>query len=145
MEERGVNIPQETVAASEAKKRQRRTLRQMPIYRDMANLKYMVACLYELVPRKMTRYVDSILLTASEAKKCVGLAHATRDASARMDYLDMTRIFVEDLQDDMRILLRMGVIGKDMESKVRQLARGIVAQAIALRDYTNGQGAKSEA
>ena len=140
MEEKGVRIPPETIAASEAKKRQHRTLRQMPIYRDMANLKYMVICLYEQVPRKMTRYVDGILLTASEAKKCVGLAHATHDAVMRMEYLDMARVFAEDIQDDMRILLRMGYIGKETESKVRQQARGIVAQAIALRDYTNGQG-----
>ena len=36
----GVVISQETIASSEKKKRAHRTLRQMPIYRDIANLKY---------------------------------------------------------------------------------------------------------
>ena len=69
MSTNGVVIPQATIQDSEQKKRQHRTLRQMPIYRDIANLKYFVVCLYERVPRKFTRYIDSILLTASEAKK----------------------------------------------------------------------------
>lgn len=112
----------------------------MPIYRDIANLKYFVVCLYERVPRKFTRYIDSILLTVSEAKKCVGLAHATRDSAMRIEYLDMVHIFVEDVQDDIKILHKMNHISKDTENKIRQLTRGIVAQAIALRDYTSGQG-----
>jgi hypothetical protein len=65
----GVVISQETIASSEQKKRAHRTLRQMPIYRDMANLKYFVVCLYDKVPRKYTRYIDGILMTVSEAKK----------------------------------------------------------------------------
>ena len=136
----GVVIPPETVASSEQKKRAHRTLRQMPIYRDIANLKYFVVCLYDKVPRKYTRYIDSILMTVSEAKKCVGLAHATRVPSTRVEYLDMVHIFIEDVQDDIKILYRLNHISKDTENKIRQQARGIVAQAIALRDYTNGQG-----
>ncbi len=140
MSTNGVVIPQATIQDSEQKKRQHRTLRQMPIYRDIANLKYFVVCLYERVPRKFTRYIDSILLTVSEAKKCVGLAHATRDSAMRIEYLDMVHIFVEDVQDDIKILHKMNHISKDTENKIRQLTRGIVAQAIALRDYTSGQG-----
>jgi len=140
MSTNGVVIPQKTIQDSEQKKRQHRTLRQMPIYRDIANLKYFVVCLYERVPRKFTRYIDSILLTVSEAKKCVGLAHATRDSAMRIEYLDMVHIFVEDVQDDIKILHKMNHISKDTENKIRQLTRGIVAQAIALRDYTSGQG-----
>ena len=140
MSTNGVVIPQATIQDSEQKKRQHRTLRQMPIYRDIANLKYFVVCLYERVPRKFTRYIDSILLTVSEAKKCVGLAHATRDSAMRIEYLDMVHIFVEDVQDGIKILHKMNHISKDTENKIRQLTRGIVAQAIALRDYTSGQG-----
>ena len=140
MSTNGVVIPQATIQSSEQKKRAHRTLRQMPIYRDIANLKYFVVGLYDKVPRRFTRYIDSIWLTVSEAKKCVGLAHATRDSAMRIEYLDMVHIFAEDIQDDIKILHKMNHISKDTENKIRQLTRGIVAQAIALRDYTSGQG-----
>ena len=91
MEEEGVTIPQETIADSETKRRAHRTLRQMPIYRDMANLKYLIVSLYNHVPRKLTRYIDGIVLTVSEAKKCVGLSHATHDSRTRIEYLDIYR------------------------------------------------------
>ena len=60
-ENTGVAVPQEIVADSTAKKRAKRTLRQLPIYRDASNLKYMVVCLYDIVPRKLTKYIDAML------------------------------------------------------------------------------------
>ena len=138
----GVEIPQETVAQSAEKKRQHRTLRQLPVYRDMANLKYMVVRLYERTPRKLTKYLDTTLSTVCEAKKCVGLGEATRNPNERADYLSMARIFIEDVQDDLTILARLNVIDKKTEKQVKQLARGIVAQCVAWRDYENSQGTK---
>jgi len=140
MEQKGVIIPQEIVEASNSKKRNHRTLRQMSIYRDAIELKYNIVNLYDLVPRKLTKFIDSILLTVSEAKKCIGLSHSVYDPSQRVEYLNMVRIFVEDVQDDIHILFRKGLIGKPVEDKIKKVARGIVAQAIALRDYNNGQG-----
>jgi hypothetical protein len=139
-----VVIPKETVEQSEEKKRRHRTLRQMPIYRDMANLKYLVVMLYQRVPKKLTRYIDSILLTVCESKKCVGMAHVTRNAAERMAYLDMARVMVEDVQDDITIVKRMNLIDKDTEAVMKRLAKSVVAQAIALRDSTYGQDVHKE-
>ena len=98
----GVFIPQEAIDGSNAKKKAKRSLRQLPIYRDMSNLKYMVVCLYDSLPRKMTKYIDTMLSTVCEAKKCVGLAESSRDREERMQYLRLARVFVEDIHDDAR-------------------------------------------
>lgn len=136
----GVVIPQEAVADSNAKKKAHRTLRQLPIYRDMANLKYMVVSLYDRVPRRLTKYIDTMLATVSEAKKCVGLAEATKSMDDRAQYLTLARVFVEDIQDDVIILFKKNVISKSLENQMKGQVRAIVAQCVAWRDYTNGQG-----
>ena len=136
----GVVVPPEIVEQSKAKKRAHRTLRQLPLYRDMANLKYMTVRLYERTPKKLTKYLDSMLSTVCEAKKCVGLGESTRDPQARMEYLSMARIFIEDVQDDLTILARLNYVDNQTEKAMKKLAKGIVAQCVAWRDYTNGQG-----
>ena len=134
-------IPQETVLDSNAKKKKHRTLRQLPLYRDMANLKYMVVCLYDTVPRKLTKYIDTMLATVGEAKKCVGLAESTRNPDERSQYLTLARVFVEDIQDDATILSKKNIISKNMEKQMKGQVRSVVAQCVAWRDYTNGRGA----
>ena len=141
-ENKGVVIPQETIEDSRAKKKAKRTLRQLPIYRDASNLKYMVVRLYDEVPRKMTKYIDAMTNTVGEAKKCIGLAEASHDPEERQHYLSIARVFVEDIQDDATILVRLKVIGKETEKQIKAQARSVVSQCIAWRDYTNGQGAK---
>ena len=138
--ENGVTVPQDIVESSEQKKRRHRTLRQLPLYRDMANLKYLTARLYEATPRKMTKFLDVMLGTVAEAKKCVGLGEASRIPEERAQYLSMARIFIEDVQDDVTILRQMNHIGKQTEKRMKSLTKSIVAQCIAWRDYTNAQG-----
>lgn len=108
----------------------------------MSNLKYMTVCLYDIVPRKLTKYIDTIILTVCEAKKCVGLAESTRNPEERSQYLTMARVFAEDIQDDVTILSKRNVIGKNAEKQMKAQVRSIVAQCVAWRDYTNDQGAK---
>ena len=138
----GVFIPQEAIDGSNAKKKAKRSLRQLPIYRDMSNLKYMVVCLYDSLPRKMTKYIDTMLSTVCEAKKCVGLAESSRDREERMQYLRLARVFVEDIHDDATILLRKKLIVKKTEQQMKAQAKSIVAQCVAWRDYTNDEGTK---
>ena len=83
-----------------------------------------------------------MLLTVSEAKKCVGLAESSRDPDERANYLRMARVFVEDLQDDATILSRKNLISKEKEKQMKAQARSVVAQCVAWRDYTNEQGVK---
>lgn len=138
----GVVIPQSVVESSREKKKARRTMRQLPIYRDASNLKYMVVKLYDTTPRKLTKYIDSMLNTVTEAKKCIGLSEGTRIPANRTEYLNVARILLEDTQDDLTILRQLGVLPKTTEKSMKSLAKSVIAQAVAWRDYTNTQGAE---
>lgn len=142
-EEKGVYIPQEAVESSKAKKKARRTLRQLPIYRDASNLVSMVVDLYDAegMPKRMTKYIDSVLLTVKEGKKCIGLAEASRDAKERAEYLKIARVLIEDVYDDIIILSHKNKISKEVEKRMKAQAQSVVAQCVAWRDYTNDQGA----
>ena len=139
----GVVVPQETIEDSNSKKKAKRTLRQLPIYRDTSNLKYMIVSLYKIVPVKLTKYIDSMVVTISEAKKCVGLAESSSGAE-RAEYLKVARVFIEDIQDDATILTKLNVISKEKDKQMKVQARSIIAQCVAWRDYTNGQGAATK-
>lgn len=139
----GVVVPKETIEDSKAKKKAKRTLRQLPIYRDTSNLKYMVVSLYNIVPVRMTKYIDSMVVTISEAKKCVGLAESSSGAE-RAQYLKVARVFIEDIQDDATILTKLNIISKEKDKQMKAQARSIIAQCVAWRDYTNGQGAETK-
>ena len=143
VENKGVVVPQETIEGSKAKKKAKRTLRQLPIYRDTSNLKYMIVSLYKIVPVRLTKYIDSMVATISEAKKCVGLAESSSGAE-RAQYLKVARVFVEDIQDDATILKKLNVIGKEKDKQMKAQARSIIAHCVAWRDYTNGQGAETK-
>ena len=112
------------------------------IEKDMSNLKSMIVDLYDIVPRKLTKYVDTTLATACEAKKCIGLAEASRNSEERAEYLKTARVFVEDIIDDATILSHKKRISKKTEQQIKAQARKVVAQCVAWRDYTNDQGAE---
>lgn len=143
-EKEKVLIPQETIADSKEKKRQHKTLRQLPLYRDLANLEYMVAKLYMKLPRKMTRYLDITLNRVSEAGTCVSMAECERDPQARASYLSTARAFAEKFYDSIIILQKLNLLDKQTAKGMKNLAKGVIAQTVAWRDYTNGEGAKSD-
>jgi hypothetical protein len=106
----------------------------------MSNLKYMIVEIYGRCPRNYLKYLDCVLGTVSEAKKCVGLAEASRDAAERASYLSTARVFIEDVIDDMTILKRIDVISGKYESRVKKQARSVVSQCVAWRDYESERG-----
>ena len=135
----GVVVPKETIEDSNSKKKAKRTLRQLPVYRDTSNLKFMIVKLYKDIPVKLTKYLDCMIVTISEAKKCVGLAESS-SGDERAEYLKVARVFIEDIQDDATILTKLNVISKEKDKQMKAQARSIIAQCVAWRDYTNGQG-----
>lgn len=137
-------VPQQTAQASKAKKRQRRTLSQLQVYRDVSNMKFLVAKQMLTAPRKLAKFYDELLMTVSEVKKSIGLADASRDTETRIWYQDCALVLIQDVQDDFTILHNLDEVSTDRWKKTKALAKGIAAQLIAWRDYTRGEGAKSE-
>lgn len=136
----GVVVPQEIVESSSVKKRQHRSARQTQVYRDMANLKYMIAQTMVQSPRKYAKYFDEMLVTASNAKQSLALALEGGEGVVRSENLSYAKVMVEDLQDDAVILHQLGVIGKERKKAIRKLAQRVSGQTVRLRDYFKGQG-----
>ncbi len=132
----GVVIPKNAVAKSNDAKKCNRTLRQTPIYRDMSNLKYMVVALYNKIPRKFYKYLDSVVTTATEAKKTVVLAVGSCTPQARVEYLTLTIAFVEDIVGDAVIMGQLNLVSTELEKKIKSMAQNVIKQAVALRDYS---------
>ena len=139
----GVVIPPETVAASNAKKaKAKKTLAELPVYRASANLKFVIVTMMSKGPRRLSKFFDEMLVTASEASKSIGLADATRNSDDRVWYINSALTLVYELRTDLTILQRLGVIGRDTENKAKSLARSVIAQLVAWRDYTGNRGAQ---
>lgn len=137
-------VPQKAAQASKEKKRQRRTLSQLQVYRDVSNMKFLVTRQMLTAPRKLAKFYDELLMTVSEVKKSIGLADASRDAETRIWYQDCALVLIQDVQDDFTILHNLNEVSTDRWKKAKALAKGIAAQLIAWRDYTRGEGVKSE-
>ena len=138
--ETGVKIPQEIIEQSKAKKREHRSMRQTQIYRDAANLKYLIVQSMTDAPRKNAKYFDEMLVTVSNAKQSLALALESGSEAARADNLSYAKVMVEDIIDDLTILSQLGVIGKERKKSMRRLAQKVSGQAVKLRDYFRSQG-----
>lgn len=136
----GVEIPAEVVRQSEEHKRQHRTVRQTQVYRDVANLKYLIVRHMSNAPRKYAKYFDEMLVTVSNAKQSLALGLIGRDVEQQYENMSYAQVMVEDIQDDATILHQLGLINKKEKKTTRSLAQKIAAQIVRLRDYYKSQG-----
>lgn len=143
-EKMGVVIPASTVEDSNAKKeKQKRTLAQLPVYRSVANLKFIVTALVVKSPNKLRKFFDQMLGNISEISKSIGLADISRNPQDRVWYLECSLVLVNEVRNDFTILRKLEVlVDKDLDNKAKALVRSIIAQLVAWRDYTSSEGAK---
>ena len=141
----GVVIPAATIAESNAKKQKaRKTLAQLPVYRSAANLKFVVTALVVKSPNKLRKFFNQMLMNVSEISKAIGMADISRNPQDRVWYQESAMILVNEVRNDFTILRRLEVIvDKDLDNKSKALVKSILAQLVAWRDYTSGEGVKS--
>lgn len=139
----GVVIPAATIADSNAKKQKaKKTLAQLPVYRAVANLKFVVTALVAKSPNKLRKFFDQMLSCVSEISKSIGMADISRSSQDRIWYLDCALVLVNEVRNDFTILRKLEVIvDRDLDNKAKALVKSIVAQLVAWRDYTGGEGA----
>ena len=141
-QEKMASVPDDVVAASNAKKAKRKkTLPELPVYRASANLKFVIVSLMVKAPRRLTKFYDEMLMTVSELSKSIGLADISHDRVDRVWYINSALTLAYELRNDFTILHRLGIIGHDDENKMKALAKSVIAQLVAWRDYTGNQGA----
>ena len=136
----GVVIPEETIRKSNEHKQQHRTVRQTQVYRDVANLKYLIVLHMSNAPRKYAKYFDEMLMTVSNAKQSLALGLIGREPEQQYENMSYAQVMVEDIQDDATILHQLGLIDKKGKKTIRSLVQKIAAQIVRLRDYYKGQG-----
>lgn len=141
----GVKIPASVVEHSETKKRKsKKTLAQLPVYRAAANMKFIVTALMMKSPRKLTKFFDQMLDTIAEMKKSIGMADISRNPQDRIWYLECARVLMQDLSDDFTTLRQLEVVvDRDLDNKAKSVIKSIIAQLVAWRDYTGSEGVKS--
>lgn len=135
-----VVVPQEIVEQSREKKRNHKSARNTQIYKDVANLKYLIIQSMTSAPRKYAKYFDEMLMTVSNAKQSLALALEGGEKSAREDNLSYAKVMAEDIMDDAVIMTQLGIIGRDRKKAIRRLAQRVSGQAVRLRDYFKSQG-----
>ncbi|MBR6140471.1 MAG: hypothetical protein IKQ37_01730 [Bacteroidaceae bacterium] len=140
MNESKVVIPQEVVEQSKEKKRSHKSMRQTQIYRDAANLKYLIVQSMADAPRKYAKYFDEMLVSVSNAKQSLALALESGSEVTRAENLSYAKVLAEDIMDDTVIMSQLGVIGKDRKKAIRRLAQKVAGQSVKLRDYFKSQG-----
>jgi hypothetical protein len=142
---RGVVIPDSVVESSNTKKRSaKKTLAQLPVYRATANLKYIVTALIVKSPNKLRKFFDQMLVNVSEVAKAIGMADISRSPADRVWYIETALVLVNEVRNDFTILRKLEVIvDKDLDNKAKAMVKSVIAQLVAWRDYTCGEGAKS--
>lgn len=136
----GVTVPKEIVEQSKATKKRHRSARQTEVYRDISNLKYIIAKLMFNAPRRCAKYFDGMLMTVSNAKQSLALALEDGDEESRRSNLSYSKVMIEDLMDDAVILSQLNVISKSDKKVIRKLAQRVAGQDVRLRDYFKSQG-----
>lgn len=140
MNENKVVIPQETIEQSREKKQRHKSARSTQIYKDVANLKYLIVQSMADAPRKYAKYFDEMLVTVSNAKQSLALALEGGSEESRIDNLSYAKVMAEDIMDDAVIMAQLGIIGRERKKTLRRLAQRVSGQAVKLRDYFRSQG-----
>lgn len=142
-----IKIPEEVIAASDLKKKKRkRSLAQLPVYRDVVNLKLIFVQLTKDSPNSLRKFFDLDLSNISEVQKSIGFAKLSLDCRRYEDaiwYMNSSLVIVQEIRDDFTILKQLGIVDADTYNKAKALMKGVVAQLKAWRDYDNSEGANS--
>ncbi|MBQ9309878.1 MAG: hypothetical protein IJ222_03340 [Bacteroidales bacterium] len=139
----GVEVPQEIIAASDAKKKKKdKTLAQLPVFRAAANLLYVVTEAVKGGPNSLRKFYDIMLADTAEVMKAIGMADAARNPEDRAWYIDSALVLVNVVKFYLTILRKLGLLEKDVDNKMKRLVRSIIAQLVGWRDYTRSEGAK---
>ncbi len=139
--EQGVVISQETIERSDKiKKGARKSLAQLPVYREASNLKFVVVSMMAKAPNKLRRYFDQMIQNTSEICKSIGYADVAR-GDERVWYINCALVLAYEVRNDFAILCKLDVIvSRDLNNKAKAMVKRIIDQLVAWRYYTSGEG-----
>lgn len=137
----GVIISQDVIENSIAKKAKRKqTLAQLPVYRAVGNLKYVIVGITKNAPRSLRRFIDRLQDNSDNLATAIGYADVSYSVEDRRWYINSAIVLVNNLKQDFVILEKNEVISKDLLNKATNHIRGIMNQLIAWRGSLPNSG-----
>ena len=116
----GVLISQDAIENSLHKKAQRKlTLAQLPVYRAVGNLKFVIIGIAKNAPRNLRRFTDSLYEEADNLATSIGSADVSFSVEDRRWYIGQAIVFVKNLRQDFVILNKNEIIQKDLLQKAQ--------------------------
>ena len=130
----GVLISQDAIENSLHKKAQRKlTLAQLPVYRAVGNLKFVIIGIAKNAPRNLRRFTDSLYEEADNLATSIGSADVSFSVEDRRWYIGQAIVFVNNLRQDFVLLEKNHLISKDLLKKAQSHVKGIQNQLMAWR------------
>ena len=141
----GVVIPEEVIADSRVKKAKRgKTLSELPVYRDTANLLVVVADMVARSPVALRKFYDELLAALFEMLFSIGLADFSKENPVqRVECINSTLSLAYAVKTSFAVLRKLHILTKDADNKQRALVKRIIAQLVGWRDYTRSEGVES--
>ena len=141
----GVVIPPEVIALGKAVRAKRaKTLAELPVYRDSANLLLAIAEVVKRSGAPLRKFYDEMTASAFEILNSIGMADSSRNPEQRVEYINCAISLVSTVRTAFKVLCKLGIVSKDFNNKQRALTKRIVAQLVGWRDYTRGEGAEPD-
>lgn len=141
----GVVIPNEVIADSRVKKAKRgKTLSELPVYRDTANLLGVVAAMVMRSPVAMRKFYDELIAALFEMLFSIGLADLSKgNPGQRIECINSTLSLAYAVKTSFAVLRKLGILTREADNKQRALVKRIIAQLVGWRDYTRSEGVES--
>lgn len=122
-----------------AQETRKMTTAQLPVFRECANLVYLVTKEMYHAPRKMTRVVDEAVACSTELCRCVAMANEMR-GEARREYCNMALAQANTLNVLITSLGHLNAIPKQTGKDFKRRIGKVLAQVIGWREFATRQG-----
>lgn len=122
-----------------AQETRKRTTAQLPVFRECANLVYLVTKGMYHAPKKMTRVLDEAVACATELCRCVAMANEEK-GEARREYCNMALAQANTLNVLITSLGYLEAIPKQTGKDFKKRIGRVLAQIIGWREFATRQG-----
>ncbi len=122
-----------------AQETRKRTTAQLPVFRECANLVYLVTREMYHAPKKMTRVLDEAVACSTDLCRCVAMANEMR-GDARREYCNMALAHANTLNVLITSLGHLEALPKQTGQDFRKRIGRVLAQVIGWREFVTRQG-----
>jgi len=135
----GVILTADEIAQSRENKRKRRTISQLPVFRNAVLLLDLIVDIAAKSPKNVRKFTDSSIETVNDLMRYIGMAQEYR-GEERLNCIIEGISTVYVLKSHFVIYHSRSIISKDALNKVKKLCDNTVAQLYGWRDSVQREG-----